>query len=361
MSPTHPKWENQPDQEGSIMSETLGKRLTTLGAAALLAAGLGAATAAQAQESTSYTLATATTGGTYYPVGVALATLTKVKLEPKTGVSMSAITSAGSGENVKLLRENQAQFAILQGLYGKWAWNGTGAVEGDGPQTWMRSVTMLWQNVEHFGIRTSMAKTGTIADMANLKGRGFSIGRKNSGTEGSGREILSNLGYDVDATFDLAYLGYGPSAEAFVNGTIDGFNIPAGVPVGAVTQAFAGAGKDLTILDFTDEQIAQANGEGELWTRFVIPAGTYPDQGKDINTIAQPNFLAVNASVDEESVYQITKTIYENLAFLNNIHPATKAMALEKAIAGLPAPLHPGAARYFEEQGVTIPDHLKAD
>ncbi|MBB4287888.1 TAXI family TRAP transporter solute-binding subunit [Roseospira goensis] len=345
------------------MSTMLAKRLSTLGAAAALAVGLGAAAVApvQAQESKSYTLATATTGGTYYPVGVALATLTKVKLEPKTGVSMSAITSAGSGENVKLLREDQAQFAILQGLYGKWAANGTGAVESEGPQAWLRSVTMLWQNVEHFGIRAEYAETGTIADMANLEGRGFSIGKKNSGTEGSGREILGNLGYDVDGLFDVAYLGYGPSAEAFVNGTIDGFNIPAGPPVGAITQAFAGAGDDLVILDFTDEQMAEANGEGELWTRFVIPAGTYPDQAKDINTIAQPNILAVHEGVDEESVYLITKTIYENLPFLNNIHPATKAMALEKAIAGLPAPVHPGAARFYEEQGIAIPDHLVAN
>ena len=263
------------------MSTAFARRLTAVGAAAALMAGLGAASgAAWAQEARSYTLATATTGGTYYPVGVALATLTKVKLEPSTKVSMSAITSAGSGENVKLLREDQAQFAIMQGLYGKWAANGTGAVENEGPQEWLRSVTMLWQNVEHFGIRTDHVESGTIEDIANLEGRGFSIGKKNSGTEGSGREILSNLGVDVDAHFDVAYLGYGPSAESFVNGTIDGFNIPAGPPVGAVTQAFAGAGDDLTILDFTDEQMARANGEGELWTRFVIPAGTYPDQGQ---------------------------------------------------------------------------------
>ncbi|MBT5778784.1 MAG: C4-dicarboxylate ABC transporter substrate-binding protein, partial [Rhodospirillaceae bacterium] len=63
----------------------------------------------------SYLLGTGTTGGTYYPVGVAIATLVKVKLEPKAGIAMSAITSAGSGENLKLLRENQVQFAILQG------------------------------------------------------------------------------------------------------------------------------------------------------------------------------------------------------------------------------------------------------
>ncbi len=95
--------------------------------AVLLALGIGiAGQAAEAQEERSYILATATTGGTYYPVGVALATLVKVKLQPKQKIAMSAISSAGSGENVKLLREDQAQFAILQGLFGQWAWSGTG-------------------------------------------------------------------------------------------------------------------------------------------------------------------------------------------------------------------------------------------
>ena len=66
-----------------------------------------------AADERSYILTTATTGGTYYPVGVALATLIKVKLQNKEKINVSAISSAGSGENVKLLRENQAQFAIL--------------------------------------------------------------------------------------------------------------------------------------------------------------------------------------------------------------------------------------------------------
>jgi TRAP transporter TAXI family solute receptor len=69
----------------------------------------------------------------------------------------------------------------------------------------------------------------------------------------------------------------------------------------------------------------------------------------------------VNADVSEEDVYQLTKTIYENLTFLNGIHAATKAMALEKAIAGMPVPLHPGAVRYYREAGLAIPDHLIAE
>lgn len=325
-----------------------------------LTAGGEALRAQDAPQERSYILATATTGGTYYPVGVALATLTKVKLQPKENISMSAITSAGSAENIKLMREDQAQFAILQGLYGAWAWRGAGPLEAEGPQRDLRSVTMLWQNVEHFPIRAEYVDSGTMSDLEALRGRKFSIGKRNSGTEGSGRTILQGLGIDPDATFDLVYLGYGPSADALQNGTIAAMNIPAGVPVAAVTRAAAALGDQMDVLDFTDEQMKAANAEAglDLWDRYVIPAGTYPGQNEDIQTVAQPNFLAVRADVDEDAVYQITKTIHENLGFLQAIHKATSAMTLEKAIKGLPFPLHPGAARYYREQGLTIPDAL---
>ena len=312
-----------------------------------------------AAEDRSYILATASTGGTYYPVGVALATLSKVKLAPKHHFSLPAISSAGSGENVKLLNENEAQFAILQGLYGAWAWSGEGPYEKSGRQEQLRSVSMLWQNVEHFIVRSDLAKTGTVTDLNNLDGKKFSIGKKNSGTENSGRQIMKGLKVDPDK-FNLAYMGYGGSASALQNGTIDGMNTPAGVPVGAVTQAFAALGKDISILSFTDEQIKEANGNYNLWTKYEIPANTYPGLDKPITTIAQPNFLAVREDISEEDVYQLTKAIYENLPFLQGIHKATKAMAIEKAIAGLPVPLHPGAARYYKEMGIEIPSDLMA-
>jgi TRAP transporter TAXI family solute receptor len=313
-----------------------------------------------AAEERSYLLATASTGGTYYPVGVALSTLTKVKLQPTDNIGMSAINSAGSGENIKLLRDNEAQFAILQGLYGYYAWNGKGPLENDGPQTNLRSVTMLWQNVEQFTVQADKAPTGTMADIAGLKGGRLSLGKKNSGTLGSNIVLLSNLGVDPEKDFDLVYVGYGPSADAMQNGQIDGMSTPAGTPTGGVTRAIASMGNKVKLLEFTDEQAKTADGGLELWTEYIIKAGTYPGQEKDIKTIAQPNFLAVRADVDEEAVYKITKTIYENLPFLNAIHKATAVMTLEKAIAGLPLPLHPGALRYFKEAGLSIPERLIA-
>lgn len=327
--------------------------------ATALSTALALGGAAQAEEA-SYILATASTGGTYYPVGVALATLTKVKLEPKQKISMSAISSAGSGENVRLLRENEAQFAIMQGLYGYYASTGTGPLAEAGPQTNLRSVTMLWQNVEQFIVSADSAKTGDMSDFVSLKGEKMALGKQNSGTIGSNAALLGGLGIDINTDYELMHAGYGPSAEALQNGQVSGAGIPSGVPTGAISQLFASAGADMKLLGFTAEQAAAADGDRDLWTPYTIAAGTYPGQDYDVETIAQPNFLATSADVSEENVYMITKTIYENLPFLQAIHPATKAMAIEKAIAGLPLPLHPGAAKYYQEQNIEIPERLIA-
>ncbi len=329
----------------------------------LMAATLtvGPLTSTASAQDRDYLLATASTGGTYYPVGVALSTLVKVKLQPSQGIGMSAISSAGSGENIKLMNDGEVQFAILQGLYGNWAWNGTGDYATAGKQKNLRAVTMLWQNVEHFTVLKRFAKTGTAADLVAMKGENMAMGPRNSGTLGSNKTLLGGLGIDIEKDYSLAYAGYGPSADALQNGQVSGMSTPAGAPVSAVTRTFATMGDDVVVLDFTDEQMKQADSGMELWTRYVIPAGTYPGQVKDINTIAQPNILAVRADVDEDAVYQITKTIYENLPFLQAIHSATKVMALEKALAGLPMPLHPGALKYFREAGLEIPARLIAD
>jgi TRAP transporter TAXI family solute receptor len=312
---------------------------------------------ALAKEQT-YFLATASTGGTYYPVGVALATLIKVKLKSAHGLAMEAINSAGSQENIDLLRANEAQFAILQGLFGHYAWNGEGPIAKSGPQKSIRAVTMLWQNVEQFSLNTKYAKTGTVSDLAGVKGMGMALGKKNSGTLASNRILLKNLGINIEQDYKLAYLGYGPSAESLQRDQVVGIGTPAGLPTGSVARVKAAMGDAVTILSFSDEQARKADNGLGLWTRYTIPANTYPNQTNDIRTIAQPNILTVRDDVDEESVYLITKTIYENLSFLNSMHKATVDMALTKALIGMPIPLHPGAIRYFKESGILIAPEL---
>ena len=302
-------------------------------------------------------IATATTGGTYYPVGVAIGTLISIKLAAKDKITATAINSAGSGENVQMLKNKECQLAILQGLFGAQAYNGLGMYEGK-PFKDFQSITMLWENIEHFALLNKYVKTGTIMDLKGLNKK-FSIGKRGSGTEGSGRTILAGLDIDVDNDFTMEFLGYNPSASAMIDGRIVGANIPGGPPVSAITMLFAQLGaKKVTVLDFTDEQLKLVQKAFPVWNRYVIKKGTYPGQKKDINTIAQPNFLAVSPDVPEETIYKVTKTIYENLPFLHNIHKATLAMKLDKAILGLPAPIHPGAVKYYKESGIKIPAAL---
>lgn len=303
-----------------------------------------------------YILTTATTGGAFYPIGVAIGTITKSRLQPDTGIYLSAISSAGSQENIKLLRDNQAQFGIVQGIFAAWAWSGEGPVNR--PQEHLRSVSALWVNVEHFVLLNELVEDSTLSDIGTLDDHRFVLGARNSGAEQTGRYILDALDIDYEERLDLAWMGYGGTANAIQDGNIVGMNVPAGAPVSAITQAFAQRGEDLTILDVTDEELAAINRRYDLWSRYELPPETYPNQTDTVHSIAHPNVLAVRDDVPEDVVYHVTRVIWENLASLQDIHGATDDMAIESALRGLGAPLHPGAIRYFREIDVEIPEQL---
>lgn len=334
-------------------------KLTTLITTTLAAGTLSLlAATGTAHASNDYILNTASTGGTYHPVGTAIATLSKVKLLPAHDFSLTAVNSAGSAANVQALSSGTAQFAIVQGLYGYYAATGTGPVTE--PQENLRAISMLWQNVEQFVLENDKASTGTVEDFAALNGSAMAFGKQNSGTLGSNSVLLAGLGIDIEKDFELMYAGYGPSVDAMANGQAVGAGIPSGPPTSAITKLLSTNGDRFSLLSVTAEQAKKMDGDRNLWVPYTIAAGTYPNQDEDVQTIAQPNFLATNADVSEEHVYLLTKALYENLPFLQAIHPATKAMTLEQAMAGLPVKLHPGAARYYQEQGMEIPDHLIA-
>lgn len=314
----------------------------------------GSELSAQDTEAQSLILTTATTGGTYYPVGVAIATL----IGKKTPLKMNAIDSAGSAENIQLLKNNEADLAILQSLFSEMAWSGKGQYQGQ-PEQEFRSITMLWPNVEHFIVRSESVETGNIEDLENYKGKTFSIGKRGSGTETSGKTILQELGFNVESDFRPEHMGYSESAEAMQNGRIEAMNIPAGPPASAVSQTYASMGADkIAVLEFTSEQLKKINATFPVWQPYTIEAGIYPNQQQPIQTIAQLNLLAVRPDLDNETVYEITKTIYENLTQLKQSHQATKEMSLDSAISGLTTPLHEGAIQYYQEKGLTIPDRL---
>jgi TRAP transporter TAXI family solute receptor len=312
------------------------------------------ATSQQKRTPVSLVIATATTGGTYYPIGVGMASLWSIKLAAKENIQVSAITSAGSGENINMMEGKEVDLSILQGLFGKMAWNGTGTYK-DKPYKDLRTISMLWPNVEHFVIVKDKVRAGNAAD---IKGLRFSIGRAGSGTERSGLTIMEGLGMkreDVKGE----YLDYFGSATAMKDRRIDGANLCAGPPVAAVTDIFASPGMEAVILEFTDQQLNAVNDKTDYpGFRYIIPANTYPGQKKEVRTIAQPNFLGVRGDLDKEVVFLLTKTLFENPEYMKAVHKMGTFIKLESALSGLPAPLHPGAYRYFKERGLTISKNL---
>lgn len=296
-------------------------------------------------------LTTATTGGTYYPVGVGLGTLWTEKLRGD-GIRIAATSSAGSGENIEMMRGKEAELAILQGLFGRSVYEGVGMYV-DRSYTDLRAMTMLYPNTEHFVLMKNKATTGNVLDMT---GTHFVLGTVGSGTERSTLEIMKGLGLSA-SDVRPEHVGYFGAVDLMRDGRVDGASLVAGPPVAAVTEAFAAL--NVVVLEFTDSQLESIQ-ENTAYPgfRFVIPAGTYPGQEEDINTIAQPNYLGLRADLDEEVVYILTKTLFENLDYMHSIHAITKFITLDSALSGLPVPLHPGSMRYFQEQGLEIPDHL---
>jgi len=295
------------------------------------------------------TIATASSGGTYYPIGVGLGNLWSEKVD---GINATGQSSAGSVENIDLLRKGEADVAILQGLIGAQAVDGTGNFEGDAYDD-LRSISMLWPNVEHFILSDSKVDTGTISD---IEGNSFSVGPQASGTEQSTLVMMEGVGLTKD-NIKPEYLGYDDAISAMRDGRLDGASTPAGIPVSAIMDMYASGYKG-TVLEVTDEQLDAINDVYNTWFRFTIPGGTYPKIDEDIQTIAQPNFLGVSVEMDEDTAYEITKAIYENLEEVQGIHSSAEEVTLETALDGLPAPLHAGAYKYFKEQDMDIPEAL---
>lgn len=305
-------------------------------------------------------LSTASTGGAFHQGGVSLSALIKIKLLPEERIDLATINSTGSLENIARLRDGTSDFAIVQALLGSYARSGTGIARDLGAQQGLRAVMMLWPNVEHFIIRKSLATTGTIADFLALKGKRVSLGRERSAIE-SNRVLLGNLGLDIRQDVDQALMSFRPSVAAFRRGEIDGLSLPASTPVPAFVELMGQLGPEATILNFSEEQLLQADGGLGLWSPLTIPANTYPGQNTPVETIAQPNFLAVRADVDEEVVYAITKAAFENLPFLKRLHAPFQFLSPDRVLAGLPVPLHPGAIRYYEEIRLDLDDAVIAE
>ena len=322
--------------------------------------GLALASPIQAQDTRDFLISTAGTGGSFYPVGVGIATLVKLKLgtRPEGKINLSALTSQGSCDNVNILSDGRADFGVIQSLMVDFGYHGTNDFEGK-PKETLRAVTALMFNTNQFITYKENAPTGTISDILDMQGSKVVLGTKNSGGLLEYRLFIQKLGAPQgEGFFNESYMGFRQRAEALINGNLDGINLTSGIPNSSATLALSSLGDKAVLLGFTEEQLAKVT-DGTVWGPYTIPAGTYPGQDADLQTVAQPNLLVTTADTPEDVVYEVVKTMYENLPFLRSVHGSLNDLSPENALKGITVPLHPGAIRYYEEIGITVPDHLK--
>lgn len=283
----------------------------------------------------------ATSGGTYFLIANGLAQLLN-DTEPGW-FSTSAQSTGGTPDNLRLMQDGETDFAFGQAGVAKQAVDGVDPFKG---QTFdnIASVTYVYPNVMQVAV-TDKSGVKTFADM---KGKTFCAGASGSATELNTRDMFSAAGLTYDDS-SIEYTSESQSVDLMKNGQADGANLIAAIGAASVTELYATGGYHL--LSFSDDELNKILAGNPAYFKYTIPAGTYENQKEDIQTFAVANYIFCRKDLPEDLVYMFTKTIYENLDKVYDIHSACKSIAPENCQNGLTVPLHAGAEKYYKEIG----------
>ena len=288
-------------------------------------------------------LSTAATTGALYPLGGALASLWGENLE---GVRVTAQASAGGIENLRLLAEGEAElgFAVTSLLWE--AQQGEGSFEG-APNDQIRVLAGLYYNPNQVVVTE---QSGAQA-MEDLEGLRFAPGTAGSTTSVETEIHLEQLGIDYPDGIRAQFVGFTEAVELMRNRQLDGAWVMAGLGNAAVTEIMATA--DGRLLSMDDSLIEALQEKYPWYACYVIPAGTYANQEEDVVTSAIKLALFCSAELDEQTAYELTRIMWENMDTLQQSIPALEGVELQDAVTDLAQiPLHEGARRYYEEQGL---------
>jgi TRAP transporter TAXI family solute receptor len=297
-------------------------------------------TAAAARADEFINVLTGGTSGVYYPLGVALS---KIYGEKIAGSRTQVQATKASVENLNLLQQGRGEIAFALGDSVKLAAEGNAEAGFKAPLDKLRGIAAIYPNY----IQIMASKESGIATLADFKGKSLSVGAPKSGTELNARAILVASGMSYDDLGKTEYLPFAESVELMKNRQLDATLQSAGLGVSSF--------KDLaTSLDVQMVSVPEdiATKLGAPYIAATVPAGTYQGQDKDVPTVAVVNFLVTHSEVSDETAYQMTKQLFENLPAMVAAHKAAEQIDLKEALKGMPIPLHPGAERYYKEKGL---------
>jgi TRAP transporter TAXI family solute receptor len=280
------------------------------------------------------------TGGVYYPLGVAMS---KIYAEHIKGSKPSVQATKASVENLNLLQQGKGEIAFTLGDSLADAWKGNAEVGFKSKLDKLRTVAAIYPNY----IQIAALKDSGIKTLADLKGKRLSVGAPKSGTELNARAILSGAGLSYKDLGQVQYLPFAESVELMKNRQLDATLISAGVGVSAIRDLCASV--DCVIVEIPKSVIDKV---GSPYQSAEIPANTYNGQTTAVNTAIVQNYLVTRAGLSDQEVYDMTKSLFDNLPSLQAAHAAAKAISLQQAAKNPPVPLHPGAAKFYKEKGV---------
>ncbi|WP_323022518.1 TAXI family TRAP transporter solute-binding subunit [Pararhodobacter sp.] len=314
--------------------------------AAIFAVAMGVTLPAAAQ--TQLSIATGGTGGVYYPMGGGLAEIINNRID---GYSATAEVTGASVENMGLIATGDADLAIALADTVEQAYSGTGRFEGQ-QLPMVRGLASMYANM----VQIVALDSSGVTSLSDLRGRRVSVGAPGSGTEVNAEQILTANGISYD-DIDEQRLNFNETADALANGDIDVGFWSVGAPTSSIlnlatTQA-------IHVIPLTEDEMTAAIGANPVFARTQLAGGTYTGVDEAVAVVGVPNVLVVSAEMDDDLAYAITKAMFDNIADLQAVHPAANETTVEFTLNATPVPLHPGAIRYFEEIGATIPDRLR--
>ncbi len=315
------------------------RRATTLLAAFAAAAAL--AGLARAAGPTFLNVLTGGTSGVYYPLGVALSQIYGREI---AGVRTSVQATKASAENLNLIQSGRGEVAFTLGDALSDAWKGNAEAGFPHKLDKLRGIAGLYPNFIHLVARGAAG----IASLADLKGKRVSVGAPKSGTELNSRDILKAAGMTYNDLGQVQYLPYAESVELIKNRQLDATLLSSGKGVAAIRDAAATS--NIVILPIPASVVAKVGDPA--YQPCTIPADTYTGQTKPVETACVYNFLVTREDLPADLVYQMTKDLFANLPALVAAHGAAKDISRDRALQGMPIPLHPGAERYYKEAGL---------
>lgn len=316
---------------------------TTKVAAAVLAAVLSTGfVSAQNHKPITIKFPTAGASGALYAVGAAITNMWDSKI---SFVKASSQASNGGIDNLNQIADGESQVSIAISSNCYQSFNGTDSFKGAANKK-LRVIAGLYFNPN----QVVVTKKSGIKTLADIKGKHFAVAAAGSSVEGECNNHFTTVGMKYPKDIKAEYIAFGDAADMLQNGTIDGAWIMSGTPAAAVSQACSAG---CTLVNIDDSVIAALQKKFPWYAKYTIPAGTYPGQTADVQTSAIKMVMFCNTTLDDETVYQLTKTLWENIDALGQAQKNLKGLTPQNAvkdIAGLE--LHNGAKRYYKEIGV---------